>query len=100
MTRIDTVRRFGVTLAALAQQFHSLPHKNVIVLYGKLCLILCDACLRTSADSSDDDATELTPATTLYREQVRRKWEEEARRDMTDPDGPLHYANVQFDGTR
>ena len=40
------------------------------------------------------------PKTAAYREQVRLKWEEEARRDMADPDAPTHYANVQFDGTR
>ena len=38
-------------------------------------------------------------ATAAYREQVRRKWEEEAKNDATDPDGPLHYANVQHSGT-
>lgn len=33
----------------------------------------------------------------MRREERRKKWEDEERRNMEN-DGPLHYANVQFDG--
>ena len=66
-----------------------------------MCLTPHQTCdLRSLGDSGDEQPSMTMPKTAAYREQVRLKWEEEARRDMADPDAPTHYANVQFDGTR
>ena len=56
--------------------------------------------LREHEKTKPDDGIEKPDlmSADMYREMIRQKWEDEERQNMTNPDGPTHYANVQYNG--
>ena len=52
------------------------------------------------SDSAHEDAKPDLMSADMYREMLRKKWEQEEQEALSKPNGPVHYANVQYDEAR